>query len=529
MIDVKQIAKPKQTNTGSTMHAASGGVLSQPAREAQHAAKADLAQHAEQSDYADRAGYASRAAFADKAFDLDDGSPVNDRFLSKIENDIANGLITFKQGLISIGLAIFKDGAHFGEFVKSLYAGTGAGVDAQGNAEFESIRVRSYFEVVQLIVNRLRAIEGDVLLTESDTIESVDDLSNSCYGLHLKSKWDGYFTAQVENNVLKGIMNTLAEGSGTYYTGWYRVNSVNTANNYIEVTMYGDDDTPAGKNYAPAKMMNIARWGNQSDTTRQSCLYLSSTEGRIVKLIGVTKPKVTSANYGATFGSLPNFVKEILDDDGNKLPLRDGLDYMYIPGIITMDVIRLNKWTKKPVSTIVDRGTFVKGGKYYCDALNPDTHEYEISDVWYMGCKYRCAKNLTDTTPAWNNTDWAMVEGDPDFTVEFVEAENLVDPDNIDFTLTLQAKLYNIDVTADILTADIAWTRYSEDADGVERTASDSAWALKHTNIGKQLHLTKDDFDFNGYMPKKVAFTALATLRDGTGEAVATESATYEY
>jgi len=146
-----------------------------------------------------------------------------------------------------------------------------------------------------------------------------------------------------------------------------------------------------------------------------------------------------------------------------------------------------------------------------------------------MGCKYRCAKNLTDTTPAWNNTDWAMVEGNPDFTVEFVEAENLVDPDNIDFTLTLQAKLYNIDVTADILTADIAWTRYSEDADGVERTASDSAWALKHTNIGKQLHLTKDDFDFNGYMPKKVAFTALATLRDGMGEAVATESATYEY
>lgn len=100
MIDVKQIAKPKQTNTGSTMRAASGGVLSQTVREAQHAAKADLAQHADQSDYADRAGYASRAAFADKAFDLDDGSPVNDRFLSKIENDIANGLITFKQGLI---------------------------------------------------------------------------------------------------------------------------------------------------------------------------------------------------------------------------------------------------------------------------------------------------------------------------------------------------------------------------------------------------------------------------------------------
>lgn len=531
MIDVKQIAKPRNSGNGGTSTGGGSGYggIGRTADEAKHAAKADIATHAEQAEYANRAGYASRAAYSDLAGDVAEDSPINDRFLSKITADIAQGHITFQQGLTAIGLAVFKDGAHFGEFVKSLYAGKGAGIDAQGNAEVESLRVRSYFECLELIVNRLSAIEGDQLLTEADTIESVDDLGDGCFGLHLKSKWDGYFTAQAENNVLKGIINTLAQGSGKYYTAWFRVNSVNTANNYIEVTQYPDIEVPSGKNYPPCEMMKIARWGNQTDTKRQDCLYLSSTEGRIVKLKGVTKPILDNANYGAAFGSLPEFVYELLDDNGNPLPIRDGLDYMYIPGIVTMDVIRLNKWTGKPLVTYVDRGAWTQSGKYYCDAINPDTGEYETSDVWFNGCKYRCCKNLTTTAPAWNNTDWAMIEGNPDFAVDFQEPESILDPDKIDLTLTIVATLYNMNITDDILDADVMWTRYSEDAEGNERTASDNVWSLRHANTGKSLHLTAEDMDFNGGMPKVIRFTATVTLRDGMGNEAATAAVSYEY
>ena len=112
-----------------------------------------------------------KAGYADLAYDLDTDSPVRDQFLSRIADDIAEGRITFQQGLTAIGLAIFQDGAHFGEFIKSLYAGKGAGIDKDGNAEFETVRVRSYFEAMEFIVNRLAAIEGDQLLTEGDTIE----------------------------------------------------------------------------------------------------------------------------------------------------------------------------------------------------------------------------------------------------------------------------------------------------------------------------------------------------------------------
>lgn len=463
-----------------------------------------------------------KAGYADVANDLTEDSPIRKQFLSRLVDDVAKGNITFEQAVRVAGVSYMGGGAEFGEFIKSLYAGKGAGIDAKGNAEFESVRVRSYFECLELIINRLSAIEGDQLLTEADTIDSVDDLGDNCYGLHLRSKWDGYFTAQAVGNVLKGIINTLASGSGKYYTCWLRVNSVNTANNYIEVTAYPDEDTPAGKNYAPCEAMKIARWGNQTDTKRQSCIYLSSTEGRIVRLTGVTKPIVEKSNYGATFGTLPEFLREM------DLPIVEGQDYVYARGLIVQDIIRID-YQGRPVSEVIDRGQWDATANYYCEAINPDTGRYEISDVWYMGCKWRCAKTGTKTAPAWNNTDWAMVEGNPQFTVEFADTDYIFDPDRFALTLTIIARLYNMDITDDILPADVQWTRYSEDAKGNERVASDNAWALKRANAGKSIDLTIADCDLNGYMPRVLKFIATVTLRDGQGREAGTESAIFEY
>lgn len=463
-----------------------------------------------------------KAGYADVANDLTEDSPIRKQFLSRLVDDVAKGNITFEQAVRVAGVSYMGGGAEFGEFIKSLYAGKGAGIDAKGNAEFESVRVRSYFECLELIINRLSAIEGDQLLTEADTIDSVDDLGDNCYGLHLRSKWDGYFTAQAVGNVLKGIINTLASGSGKYYTCWLRVNSVNTANNYIEVTAYPDEDTPAGKNYAPCEAMKIARWGNQTDTKRQSCIYLSSTEGRIVRLTGVTKPIVEASNYGATFGTLPEFLREM------DLPIVEGQDYVYARGLIVQDIIRID-YQGRPVSEVIDRGQWDATANYYCEAINPDTGRYEISDVWYMGCKWRCAKTGTKTAPAWNNTDWAMVEGNPQFTVDFAETDYIFDPDRFALTLTIIARLYNMDITDDILPADVQWTRYSEDAKGNERVASDNAWALKRANAGKSIDLTIADCDLNGYMPRVLKFIATVTLRDGQGREAGTESAIFEY
>ena len=208
-------------------------------------------------------------------------------FLSKQSDDTAEGKITFKKGLTALG------DAEFGEFVEGLYAGKGGRIDVRGNAEVESLRVRTALEVLELIVNRLSAIEGDQVLTESDTVESIEELTdadssgNAVYRLHLKDKWDGYLTAQYENNVLKGIFNSLpakaggisdisasesreSDGGNAYFTTWMRIlpDGVHAASghNWIDVVLYGDSSTPAGKNYPPCPMMRLARWGNCGDT-----------------------------------------------------------------------------------------------------------------------------------------------------------------------------------------------------------------------------------------------------------------------
>jgi hypothetical protein len=466
-----------------------------------------------------------KAGYADVAHDLDSESPVMNRFIRKDQDDrtdyqlAVGGTLTAEADLNVAGKASVdgdaevagtvkaNGGAEFGEFYRSLYAGKGAGVDADGNMEVESLRVRSYLEVMELIINRLTAIEGDQLLTEADTIESVDDLGDGCYGLHLKSKREGYFTAQKEGNVLKGIINSLSAG-GAYYTAWMRVNSVNAAGNYIEVTAYPDDETPAGKNYPPSAMMNVARWGSQTDETRQSCLYLSSTEGRIVKLVNVTKPILEDANYGMVFGTIPEWLKNDVRID----PTRD---YLYAMGVVCQNFVQVD-YKGEPIPTYVDCGPFVSGTKYLCRDYD-ENGRYVIHDVWHMGCKWRCQKTGTTATPAWNSTDWAMVEGNPEFTVDFAEEEQLYDADNFHMTLTIVAKLYNMDVTDDILTDDVEWTRYSEDAEGNPRTASDNLWALNHAGAGKAISLDLEDLDVatSSGFPKKVRFTATVTLRDG--------------
>lgn len=436
----------------------------------------------------------------------------------------------------AVALIGFLAGATFGTFTSDLLGGTGARIDENGNAEFESVRVRSVFQAAELVVNRMSAIEGDQLLTESDIIDRVVYISGSSYGLFLRSKYDGYFTAQSAGAVIKGMVSSLASAavgvaSGSeqdQYTSWMRINSVNPTLNYIEVTLYPDNETPAGQNFPPCALMKIARWGHQSDTTRQGCIYLSSTEGRIVHLSGVTRPIIDRSNYAASFGRLPDFVASITQRDGSPLPLRENLDYVYIGGLIVQDIIRID-FQGRPICEYVDRGEWQNDGLYYFEKKNPATGVWEISDVWYLGCKWRCCANLTSAVPRWDSTDWVMLEGNPAFTVDFEETDILFDPDNFFVTLTIIAMLYNQDITSDILASDVVWTRYSEDASGVERVASDNAWALRRAGAGKSMSLTFADVDKDSDMPRTLRFTATVTLRDGQGNSRGVASQSFVY
>jgi hypothetical protein len=445
--------------------------------------------------------------------------------LSKVSADTAAGFITFLQGLKSLG-EIFsegkitaKGGAEFGEFVKGLYDGRGGSVDEKGNAEVESLRVRSYMQVMELIVNRVRAMDGDTVLTEGDTIESVEEVTDAeghvSYKLKLKEQWDGYYTAQAVGNVIKGVINTLAQGSGTYYTSWMLVKDVNTTTNTITVDIYPDDETPAGQNFPPCEMMNIVRWGNAIDEKRQSCIYLSSTEGVIKKLIRVTKPIIDEGNDGFIIGNLPEWLTK-----DPSVPVDEGDDAVYVKTLLYQNIHQIDyKGKRQPV--YVDRGNWIENPAepYHFEAVNSVTGVYETSDVWYYGCKWRCIKDCPTDAPKWNSMQWMQIEGNPEFSIEIaIENGGLLDFDYFSAhgtDLTVKGRIYNMDVTQDILDADVVWTRYSEFPDGTPRTESDNVWNLGgHT--GKTLHITTDDLNIDSSgMPSTLSFTATALLRDG--------------
>lgn len=402
------------------------------------------------------------------------------------------------------------------DFVSGLMSGLGWRMTEDGVLECNGIRVRNTAEFQQLIINRIRAMEGDIILSDTDTIETVTpvhyDDGTVTYQLKLRDKWQGYYTAQVVGNVLKGIVNTLEEGNGTYHTSWSRVLSVDLAHNTVEVVMYPDSEVPGGKNFPPSAMMNVARWGNPIDSTRQSCIYLSSTEGRIVKLTKVTKPIIDEGNYGFVIGDLPEFIKS-----NTALPIRAGLDYVYVAGVVAQDIITM-PYQGKPMPTYVDRGTWTATPEepYHCETRNSTTGVYETSDVWHYGCKWRCLADGTTDEPRWNSDGWGMIEGNPAFHIE-IDSSNgeTFDPDHFDTVLTVIGWMYNQNVTDDLLDGDVVWTRTSKYPDGQPRTEADMAWNNTHAP-SKSVHLTVADIGVDSAgVPLSLIFTATALLRDG--------------
>lgn len=478
--------------------------------------------YAHHADEADKATMAERAKVADK-LSAGASKDLDDRFLSKIKEDTAAELIKFRKG------------AHFGTFTSGLYAGTGAAIDGQGNAEFESVRVRSALEVLELIINRLSAREAEELFTESDTIESWTLRDDGTYDITVKEQYEGYFTAMTPGTVCKGIVNTLAKdfgvngaqstAPGKYYTSWFRVNSVNASANSMNVSLYADTDVPGGRNYPPCELMTFARWGHQTDQTRQSCFMISSTDGRIVHLTGVTKPIIDKSNWGLSLGVTPEWLRtlELTDDNGQKynLPLNPDYDYLYARGIVVQDLVQVDH-QGKPKAEYIYRGMWDANVTDYCNETWRNGF-FEVSRVTCHGCVWQCMKSGTRQEPSWNSTDWAFVEGNSQFTVDFAEGYQLYDLANFATTLTIVAMLYNQDVTDALDVNDIEWTRYSEYADGTPRVNEDNLWSSQHASTGTQLILTRADLDVdNGYMPKTIRFTATVTWHDGQTQTIET-------
>lgn len=406
----------------------------------------------------------------------------------------------------------------FGEFIDSMIAGKGAGIFPDGRGQFEKLEVRSAMIVKELIYNRWFAQEGNVTYSEAGTIERIEKLSDGTYDLYLRRRWDNDITAFAEHDVCFGSINNLLS-TGEYYDSWFRVLNVMQAENKINVELYPDEEVPGGKNYPPAVGMVITRRGNAVDEERQGFWYISSYEGCICMLDGVTKPVLEESNYSIIIGKLKRL--ELFDN----LPINYRQSYVYCRGIAIQDLMRID-YQGVVIVQLNDRGFW---SLEVAQSENPYTVWKETVDtVWHYGCRWKCLVTGTTDEPRYASTGWAMIEGNPAFTID-IESENGWQFDGSQLqegvvftTLTVTGQLYNRDVTDSILDTDVSWTR------DTGNVSEDNAWAVKRADAGKSLTLTVDDLGIEFGRTKTVCtFKARALLRDGQTFEVAENEITF--
>ena len=388
----------------------------------------------------------------------------------------------------------------FGEFIDSMVAGKGAGIFPDGRMQLSRLEVRDSLTVLELIFNRLSAMESDYSFSESGTIESVSQLEDGTYSLKMKKRWDNDFTALAENDVVYGVVNDLASGGGKYYTSWLRVLHVDISANTINAVMYPDSEVPGGKNYPPEPLMILSHRGNPVDEERQGYWYLSSREKCICMLDGVTKPILEENNYAIIIGKLKQL--SLFDN----LPINYRHSYIYCRGIALQDILRID-YQGTPIRNENNRGKW-SASEAVSDPYKSEKETYDA--VYHYGCKWMCLVTGTTDEPQYGSASWAMVEGNPDFSID-IESSNgwYFDAERFATTLTITGELYNRDVTAHILDSDVEWTR------DTGNVTEDNAWAVAHAETGKSLPLTVNDLGPDYMNMTGCKFIARVLLRDG--------------
>lgn len=250
-------------------------------------------------------------------------------FLSKTNNDTAQGLITFVRGLTSNETIRLLEGAQFGESFADGQAGFGGKIDGRGVGYLESLTLRSFLEAPEYRFNRIsirvgnewRAPGGGIIESvEIDHDRDGNELRSGTAYLHLE---DGEIGKIAIDDICQGIWHdhiTLSNNStddyddskgnfrfGGFFTAYFRIDQVFSVdggtNNAFHYTLRGIDKYWSLSNH-PASMMHFVAYANFTNKSRQSSRYSTLTYERYLK--DVNDWMFTEDNIAAQFGDLSN-------------------------------------------------------------------------------------------------------------------------------------------------------------------------------------------------------------------------------
>ena len=355
------------------------------------------------------------------------------------------------------------------------------------------LTLRSFLKVPVLIYNKIRVTGGEMWNTEGATIAEVipNPNSESAFTLILDIEEGDHVELEVDD-ICKGHYNS----SGGFITSYFRVTAVDDAAKTVRIVLGADNEVPGGVNAAPVPYMNIARYGNFTDTDRQQSQYFSSSEQRIAMLYGVDQYIIQPRHYKTVWGNVPD---SLIPQD---LPM-DGRAAIYLDSVLARDFHQLDA-AGNIIKTIRDRGLWAD-----VDPVNDPflCNESTQDECYHKSCKWRCIVNGTTQEPRYDSTDWLLVAGDTTLSLDIESSEgDTFLYGSLDTTLTAVVKRGVNDISSEILASDYTWTRDTGDV------VEDTTWNTNHSGSGRTIHLTNEDLP-TAYRSGR--FICRAYVRDG--------------
>lgn len=246
------------------------------------------------------------------------------RYLSRINDDTAQGLITFLRGLTSEQIAILEKGWKTKEFVPGL-VGTGANFDEFGYGEMRGLRLWEFLEVPELRFNRVNIYTGIrwdtfgggiIESVEIDTDELGNELQSGIITLKLE---DGEYGAIATDDLCQGIFHNFGGSNDDVNedqrNGNFRFKGFNTS--YFRITEVLDESNKTFRyvlrglserwtqQHHPKPQMHFACYANPTNTERQACTY--TTTEYSIGLHNMTTWEYGEANIHWINGKLDGF------------------------------------------------------------------------------------------------------------------------------------------------------------------------------------------------------------------------------
>lgn len=299
------------------------------------------------------------------------------KYLSKIEDDEARGLITFLAGInVKIKAVIQKLIAEDATFSKEIsskdYVQNLLGwlITPEGHIDAKALRLRDFLEVPELRYNRVSIVSGEEWNAPGGgIIESVDTANKT---VHLKLEPGEVSQVEIDD-ICKGVFNN----DTGFQTAYFRITEKidNASFKYV---------LRSGYTFNPCKAMHFVAYGNFTNAERQKSCY--STQNYIRFLKGVNNWEITKDMIAMQLGDLSNLKLFGIDMSGHSAYL----NRVYMTGTIRQ--ISSDGVTEAPIP--------VFKGKW-----KSDTYWY-YDEVTHNGSTWICIESTTTQEPSDSSTDW---------------------------------------------------------------------------------------------------------------------------